>query len=131
MLSIVGPRKVRVSKEGVAAFNARWPCSTLRDSRAYWFEFAANGELVDVDIPEQDDGPAASAMADDCREWFFNERWPEWAPEDAPTPIAETAAEQGARLALEAFEYLDSDLTPEQRAALASLREWANGIIRE
>lgn len=69
-LSLVGPRKVRISSEGVALFNAYWPCSTLRSSRAYWFEFDAYGDLVDTDVPEHDDGSAAVALAADCQEWM-------------------------------------------------------------
>lgn len=79
-LSLVGPNKVRVSADGVASFNRGWPCSTLRDSRAYWFEFEASGDLVDSDCPEHDDGPAAAAMADDCKAWLFEGQRPEWAP---------------------------------------------------
>lgn len=78
-LSMVGARKVRVSSDGVAAFNARWPCSELRDTRAYWFEFDDDGDLVDTDVPEQDDGHAACAMADDCKAWLFDDDVPEWA----------------------------------------------------
>ena len=77
--STVGPRKVRVSKEGIAAFNAQWPCSTLRATRAYWFEFAANGDLVDCDVPEHDDGPAAVAMSQDCQAWLESDHIPDWA----------------------------------------------------
>jgi len=131
VLSIVAPKKVRVSKEGVAAFNAQWPCSELDSGRAYWFEFDSDANLIDSDVPEHSDGAAALAMSQDCERWLFNEEWPDWAPEDAPTPIAETAAEEGARHALEALAYLDSDITPEQRAALASLKQWAESIIRE
>ncbi len=54
-------RKVIVSRDEVANFNSRWPCSELRDSRAYWFEFDSDGDLIDTDVPEQDDGSAASA----------------------------------------------------------------------
>ena len=79
VLSMVGTCKVRVSRDGVAAFNRTWPCSTLRDSRAYWFEFDASGDLVDTDCPEQDDGPAAAAMSDDCKAWLFNDELPGWA----------------------------------------------------
>ena len=78
MLTIQG-RKVIVSRDGVAAFNAMWPCSELRDSRAYWFEFDADGDLVDTDVPEQDDGSAASAMADDCKRYLFDDEQPGWA----------------------------------------------------
>lgn len=69
-IEIVGRRKVRVSREGIAVFNARWPGSTLRDSRAYWFEFDESGDLIDTDVPEQDDGPAAVALAADCLAWL-------------------------------------------------------------
>jgi hypothetical protein len=77
-------RKVIVSTDGVAAFNATWPCSTLR-SRSYWFEFDDSGDLVDSDVPEHDDGPAAVAMADDCKAWLFDDINPGWAPDnDSP-----------------------------------------------
>ncbi len=79
MLKIISPRKVRVSKDGIAAFNRQWPCSELRSTRAYWFEFADNGDLVDTDCPEQDDGSAAVAMAEDCRDFLFNDNTPNWA----------------------------------------------------
>lgn len=49
-LELVGPRKVRVSAE------------------------------QDSDVPESDDGGAASAMADDCRAWLEDGDAPEWAP---------------------------------------------------
>lgn len=79
-IELVGPGKVRVSREGVASFNRAWPCSTLRDARAYWFEFDSTGDLVDTDCPEHDDGPAAVAMADDCKAWLFDDVQPEWIP---------------------------------------------------
>jgi len=78
-LSIVGPRKVRVSREGVAAFNQTWPCSSLRETRAYWFEFDSRGDLVDTDVPEQDDADAASAMSKDCQAWLEDSIVPAWA----------------------------------------------------
>lgn len=78
MLKIIAKNKVRVSREGVAAFNARWPGSTLRD-RSYWFEFDDNRDLVDIDIPEQDDGPAALAMSQDAEAFLFDDILPEWA----------------------------------------------------
>ena len=79
-LSTVGPRKVRVSATGVALFNRRWPCSQLRESRAYWFDFDESGDLVDCDVPEHDDGPAAVAMAADCLAWLDEGESPEWLP---------------------------------------------------
>lgn len=69
--------KVIVSRTDVAIFNAAWPCSTLRD-RSYWFEFDSNGDLIDTDCPEHDDGPAASALAEDCKAWLFDNVQPDW-----------------------------------------------------
>ena len=79
-LSLVGPRKVRVSASGIVSFNRAWPCSTLRGSRAYWFQFDSAGDLVDTDCPESDDGPAATAIAEDCRAWLDMGTIPQWAP---------------------------------------------------
>jgi hypothetical protein len=72
-------RKVIVSRTEVANFNRAWPCSELRATRAYWFEFNAGGDLIDTDVPEQDDGSAASAMSDDCKAYLFDATQPEWA----------------------------------------------------
>jgi hypothetical protein len=78
-VEIISGRKVRVSPEGVASFNRAWPCSTLRASRAYWFEFDSRGDLIDTDCPESDDGPAALALAEDCKAYLFNGTRPIWA----------------------------------------------------
>lgn len=72
-------RKVIVPREDVASFNRQWPCSTLRDSRHYWFEFDSDGDLIDTDVPEHDDGPAAAAMADDAREYLETGSQPDWS----------------------------------------------------
>lgn len=80
IIGLVGPRKVRVSATGVALFNRHWPCSTLRESRAYWFEFDESGDLVDCDVPEHDDGPSAAALAADCLAWLDDDARPEWWP---------------------------------------------------
>lgn len=61
--------KVIVSREEVAAFRATWPCCKLRD-RAYWFEFDSRGDMVDCDVPEQDDGPEANALSNDARDFW-------------------------------------------------------------
>jgi len=74
-------RKVIVSRTEVRLFNAKWPCSSLRGERGYWFEFASNGDLIDTDVPQQDDGPAAAAMADDCKAWLDDDTLPEWGVE--------------------------------------------------
>lgn len=75
---LTNTRKVRVSMDEVATFNRRFPCSELRSSRAYWFEFDQSGDLVDTDVPEHDDGNAASAMADDCRRLIMTGETAEW-----------------------------------------------------
>lgn len=71
--------KVIVSRAGIAAFNAQWPCSKLRATRSYWFEFDASGDLIDTDCPESDDGPESVALADDCKAFLFDDIVPEWA----------------------------------------------------
>lgn len=70
-------RKVIFTREDVAAFNRQWPCSELRD-RAYWFEFDENGDLVDTDVPEHDDGQAALALSEDAKRYLFDDVEPEW-----------------------------------------------------
>ena len=76
----MGSHGVQVSRAGVESFNRGWPCSTLRASRSYWFQFESNGDLVDTDCPESDDGPAASAMAADCYAFLTTGNLPSWAP---------------------------------------------------
>lgn len=78
MLEIISPSKVRVSREGVRAFNARWPCSELRH-RSYWFEFDYDWDLIDTDVPEQDDGSAALALSLDCQMFLEEGILPDWA----------------------------------------------------
>lgn len=74
-------RKVIVSADAIESFNRAWPCSKLRSTRAYWFEFDYFGNLVDTDVPEQDDGPEASAMADDCKLYLQGYGRPNWCPQ--------------------------------------------------
>ena len=63
--------KVRFSQAEVEAFKRSWPCAELRN-RSYWFEFdKSNGDLVDHDVPHQDDGSAATALSQDA--WKFYE----------------------------------------------------------
>ena len=80
MINILN-RKVIVLRTAIALFNAQWPCSELRDSRAYWFEFDSDGDLIDTDCPESDDGLAASALADDCKAFLFDGVSPGWLKE--------------------------------------------------
>lgn len=72
------PRKVNVPRKDVESFNRQWPCSTLRATRSYWFEFDESGDLIDTDCPEHDDGPAATAMADDALEFLESGEQPDW-----------------------------------------------------
>jgi len=74
------PRKVIVPREAIAKFNAQWPCSELRTSRHYWFEFDSSGDLVDCDVPQHDDddGRAAAALAEDCLEFLETGELPAW-----------------------------------------------------
>ena len=46
-MQIIG-NKVIVSRDEVASFNRGWPCSTLRETRDYWFDFDNSGDLVDT-----------------------------------------------------------------------------------
>jgi hypothetical protein len=71
-------RKVMVTRNDIAAFNRQWPCSELRSTRSYWFDFDELGDLVDTDCPEQDAGSAAGAVADACRAFIMNDQLPEW-----------------------------------------------------
>lgn len=80
-LTLVSSRKVRVSRTAIALFNAQWPCSSLRATRAYWFEFDDAGDLIDMDVPTHDDGLAASALADDCKAWLRDGVRPSWLVE--------------------------------------------------
>jgi hypothetical protein len=57
--------RVRVSEAEVAAFKKSWPCSGL-PSCAVVFEFAANGDLIDLD-PFHFDGTAAAALAESAQ----------------------------------------------------------------
>ena len=79
MIRIIGAGKVQVSRNGVYQFNRGWPCSELRSTRSYWFEFDKFGDLVDTDLPKHDDGAAASAMAADAKAYLFNNVLPKWA----------------------------------------------------
>lgn len=76
---VIQGRKVIVSRAAVESFNRGWPCSELRSTRAYWFEFEANGDLIDTDVPELDDGSASVAMCEDCKAFLFEGERPAWA----------------------------------------------------
>ena len=78
MTRIPGTNKVRISKEGIAMFNAQWQGSELRSTRAYWYEFDNDGDLINTDVPEQDDGLASVALSHDAEEFFVNGTIPDW-----------------------------------------------------
>lgn len=64
-------RKVIFDRAEIDAFRASWPCCNLR-SRSYWFEFDSDGNLIDCDVPQQDDGPEATALAADALEYLLS-----------------------------------------------------------
>lgn len=76
-MPVIQGRKVIFNRTEVSAFRRQWPACELRD-RAYWFEFDTIGDLIDTDVPEQDDGVAASAMADDARAYLIDDEQPAW-----------------------------------------------------
>jgi hypothetical protein len=80
-MEILPGNKVQVSRVEIALFNARWPCSELRSTRSYWFQFDAEGDLMDCDVPASDDGAAASALADDARDFLIDGKRPDWSVE--------------------------------------------------
>lgn len=55
-------RKVIVERYEVALFREGFPSSGLQN-RSYWFEFDDEGNLVDSDVPEQDDGDGATTLS--------------------------------------------------------------------
>ena len=70
---------VTVSKVGVALFNRVWPCSELRDTRPKWFEFDHEGNLVDTNVDDREDGGAALALSQDCQAFLATKELPSWA----------------------------------------------------
>lgn len=60
--------KVIVSRDEVADFIKTFPDSKLCSGgpRHYWFEFDKNGDLIDTDIPEHEDGAGAVALSQDA-----------------------------------------------------------------
>lgn len=76
---MVGTRKVRATRLAVTLFNNQWPCSPLRESRAYWWGFDEDGNLIDTDTPAHEDGPAALALSEDAQTWMDSGALPAWA----------------------------------------------------
>jgi hypothetical protein len=73
MPEMITPNKVRFTPREVSEFIKSFPCSGLRE-RSYWFEFESNGDLVDTDVPQHDDGAGASALAEMAREYWESEK---------------------------------------------------------
>jgi hypothetical protein len=61
--------KIRFTQEEVEDFNKSWPASNLQP-RSYWFEFDKIGNLIDTDVPEQDDGQAALGLSEEARAYL-------------------------------------------------------------
>lgn len=72
---------VTVTAFGVAAFNASWPCSRLKEKRTR-FEFSANGDLVDI-TGKQPDGEELLALSHDAQ--AFGEKCKQRLTRPAPT----------------------------------------------
>ena len=71
-------RRVACSADDVRAFAASWPCSGLHGLQGVTFEFAGNGDLVDVTYrngnSERWDGPALVALSQDAQA-YGEKRW--------------------------------------------------------
>ena len=63
-----GGFRVVVTSWGVGAFRASWPCSRLREQPIV-FEFAGNGDLVDIGWSNQPDGDDLLALSEDAQEF--------------------------------------------------------------
>lgn len=64
--------RVHVSAQDIAYFCRRWPASGLHGLRGVEFEFAKNGDLVDIEYrngsSEDWDGPALVALSQDAQQ---------------------------------------------------------------
>jgi hypothetical protein len=64
--------KVGFTRKEINEFNSKWPGSKLQD-RSYWFDFSTNGDLVDTDVPEQDEGSESLALSQDAWQFYQDE----------------------------------------------------------
>jgi len=64
---------VSASEQDVAGFCQSWPASNLRGLRGVTFEFARNGDLIDIKYrngsSEDWDGPALVALSNDAQNY--------------------------------------------------------------
>ena len=60
--------RVVVTASGVYSFRAAWPCSHLKEQPIV-FEYASNGDLVDIGWSNQPDGPDLLALSQDAQEF--------------------------------------------------------------
>lgn len=65
--TLQGGFSVVATADGVGMFNNSWPCSRLPE-RAVRFEYASNGDLVDI-WPEMPDGEELLALSHDAQEF--------------------------------------------------------------
>jgi len=79
-MNLINSHTVQASPRDVELFNRAWPGSRLSPDRGYWFAFDGTGDLIDHDVPEQDDGREAWALSEDCRDWALYGTWPAWLP---------------------------------------------------
>ncbi len=64
--SLTGGFSVVVTANGVSSFKSSWPCSRL-GTQPIRFEFAANGDLIDVSTDR--DGEDLLALSQDAQEF--------------------------------------------------------------
>lgn len=60
--------RVVVTANGVGAFKSSWPCSRLKEQPIV-FEYASNGDLVDIGWSNQPDGDDLLALSQDAQEF--------------------------------------------------------------
>ncbi len=66
--SMRGGFRVVVTVNGVECFKASWPCSRLK-VQPIVFEYASNGDLVDIGWSNQPDGEDLLALSQDAQEF--------------------------------------------------------------
>lgn len=71
-MKVFNRNTVRVSKEEVENFNAKWPGSKIR-ARTVTFEFDTRGDLVDHNLTEREDGDEVTALSIYAQEFWARE----------------------------------------------------------
>lgn len=74
----ISNRKVTLSSYDMEDFSVVWPGLNYTPNRQYWFEFDINGNLVDCNVHEHEDGYWATVLASDCFDYLFKGIKPNW-----------------------------------------------------